>query len=81
MWSTHMKRSDIIVAIAGALALVGYLGLIAMGEVRLEPTYVEVLLMVTFGALGYDTITDYLEDINAEETAETAQELLEEFER
>ena len=53
-------RTDTATAIAAALTLLGYVGLVALGEVDMQPGYIESLLIIALSALGFDHVTDRL---------------------
>ena len=57
-----LRNSDILAAGAALAALVGYVGLVAVGEMEFRAGVVEALVAVLAAALGYDTLTDAIED-------------------
>ena len=57
-----LRNSDILAAGAALAALVGYVGLVAVGEVEFRVGVVETLAGILAAALGYDTLTDAIED-------------------
>lgn len=57
-----LRNSDILAAGAAIMALVGYVGLVAVGEVEFRAGVIEALAGILAAALGYDTLTDAIED-------------------
>ena len=57
-----LRNSDILAAGAAIMALVGYVGLVAVGKVEFRAGVIEALAGILAAALGYDTLTDAIED-------------------
>ena len=57
-----LRNSDILAAGAAIMALAGYVGLVAVGKVEFRASVIEALAGILAAALGYDTLTDAIED-------------------